>query len=113
MKIIIVGASGNVGHATALKLLELGNKLLVLARNAAKVADLVACGAVHVSAGATNLTAMQQVCRDADALLWLTPPAFSVPKLAYWYRGPIIRFRQRPSVSWSLTLVLTRRLSWR
>ncbi len=86
MKIVIAGASGNIGHATARILLEKGVKPIVVARNAAKVADLVARGAMHVAAGATDLVAIQQSCRDADALLWLTPPTYSEPSLARWYR---------------------------
>ncbi|MFZ4876296.1 NmrA family NAD(P)-binding protein [Janthinobacterium sp. Mn2066] len=85
MKVVIAGASGNIGYRVAEQLLHAGERPVLLARNAAKVASLLARGAVLVEGGSDDTASVMQATQNADALLWLTPPALAADSLQQWY----------------------------
>lgn len=86
MKIVVAGASGNVGFRTAQRLLDGGIAPVLIARNIAAVQPLVDRGAHLVVGGADDFEALQAATANADALLWMTPPALREPSLQGWYR---------------------------
>ena len=85
MKIVVAGASGNIGYRVAQQLLDAGQTPVLLARNAAKVAPLVARGAVLVEGSSDDAACVMAATRDAEGLLWMTPPALDATSLKDWY----------------------------
>jgi uncharacterized protein YbjT (DUF2867 family) len=85
MKIVIAAASGNIGRRTAEKVIQAGAETLLLARHPAKLADLVAKGAIVCPISSDDDRGLIEVTKQADALFWLTPPKLDVPNLKDWY----------------------------
>ncbi len=86
MKIVIAGASGNVGYRTAKRLLAKGISPVLIARNMKAVKPLLDRGAQLIAGGSDNFEALDAATANADALLWMTPPALSEPSLEQWYQ---------------------------
>ena len=86
MKIVVAGASGNVGYRTAERLLEGGVFPVLIARNTHAVRPLLDRGAQLISGGSDNFEALDAATANADALLWMTPPALGEPSLQGWYQ---------------------------
>lgn len=86
MKIVIAGASGNVGYCTAERLLAKGISPVLIARNIKAVKPLLDRGAQLIAGGSDNFEALDAATASADALLWMTPPALGEPSLQGWYQ---------------------------
>lgn len=70
---VVTGATSGIGRATAIGLAKLGAKVVIVARNAAKAADVVAeiaaiPGAATAEFVLADLTEMHEVRRAADAI---------------------------------------------
>lgn len=86
MKIVVAGASGNVGYRTAERLIDGGVFPVLIARNTKAVKPLLDRGAQLVAGGLDSFEVLDAATANADALLWMTPPALSEPSLQGWYR---------------------------
>ena len=86
MKIVVAGASGNVGYRTAERLLDGGVFPVLIARNTHAVRPLLDRGAQLISGGSDNFEALDAATANANALLWMTPPALGEPSLQGWYQ---------------------------
>jgi uncharacterized protein YbjT (DUF2867 family) len=85
MKIVVAGASGNIGTRVVSQLLDRGERPVMLARNGDKVGKFIARGATHVRVGSDDAAAIIDACRKADALFWVTPPVLSEQSMQGWY----------------------------
>ena len=71
--IAVAGASGRVGRAVAELLLDEGASVALLVRDAAKVADLAARGAVVHEGNLEDAPYLMEATDDAGQLFWMTP----------------------------------------
>jgi len=71
---VVLGASGNTGHIVANNLLSGGQKVRVVARNAAHLQVLAAKGAETFVADVTDAKALAQAFRKADSAYVMIPP---------------------------------------
>ena len=71
---VVLGASGHTGHVVAKNLLERGQKVRVVGRNAERLQNHAAKGAEVFVADATDGPALTKAFRDADAAYVLIPP---------------------------------------
>lgn len=85
MKIVIAGASGNIGRRTAEKVIQAGAETVLLSRNPEKLAALVDRGATVEKIGSDDPQGLIAATQQADALFWLTPPKLDVPNMRDWY----------------------------
>ena len=69
MKIFLTGATGFIGNALALKLLERGDEVVTLVRSPGKASDLAAAGATLVEGDVNNETALREGMSGADAVI--------------------------------------------
>lgn len=67
--ILIVGASGFLGHETAKLLLSQGQQVRLLVRTPAKVDDLKQMGAEIMQGDLIDLPSLQHACKGADSVL--------------------------------------------
>lgn len=67
--ILIVGGSGHLGRATALRLLAQGKAVRVMTRNPSAAADLSQHGAEVMSGDLRNPAQLQSACRGAEQVL--------------------------------------------
>ena len=72
--IAVLGATGHTGSEVAKKLLERGEKVRVVGRDAAKLAELTVLGAASVTADASDAAALTKVFEGAAAAYVLLPP---------------------------------------
>jgi uncharacterized protein YbjT (DUF2867 family) len=79
--IAVLGATGHTGSVVAKKLLEQGEKVRVVGRDAAKLAELTQLGAESVTADATDAAALTKVFAGAAAAYVLLPPRAKDPEL--------------------------------
>jgi len=77
--IAIVGASGNTGGVAAEKLLEKGEKVRAIGRNAAHLEKLASKGAEAFTADATDAASMTKAFEGAEAVYAMIPPNISEP----------------------------------
>ncbi|HZW81641.1 MAG TPA: NmrA family NAD(P)-binding protein [Candidatus Deferrimicrobiaceae bacterium] len=70
----ILGASGNTGHVVAKTLLERGQKVRAIGRNATHLQPLAAQGAEVFVADVTDATALTKAFQDADSAYAMIPP---------------------------------------
>ena len=77
--IAIVGASGNTGSVAAEKLLQGGEKVRAIGRNAAHLEKLTSKGAEAFVAEVTDAAALTKAFEGADAVYAMIPPNISVP----------------------------------
>jgi uncharacterized protein YbjT (DUF2867 family) len=71
---VVLGASGNTGHAVAKNLLARGQKVRVVGRNAARLQPLVAEGAEIFIGDATDAAALTKAFHGADSAYVMIPP---------------------------------------
>lgn len=71
---VVLGASGNTGHVVANNLLARGQKVRVVARNAAHLQPLTAKGAEPFTADVTDAGALTKAFDQADSAYVLIPP---------------------------------------
>jgi len=71
---VVMGASGNTGHVIANSLLARGEKVRVIARNAAHLQPLAAKGAEPFVADADDANALTQAFQHAQSAYVLIPP---------------------------------------
>ena len=71
---VVLGASGHTGHAVAKNLLDRGQKVRVVGRNAERLQDHTARGAEISIADATDGPALTKAFKGADAAYVLIPP---------------------------------------
>ncbi len=71
--IAVAGAAGRVGRAVAEQLLDEGASVALLVRDAAKVADLAARGAVVHEGDLQDPPYVMEATDDAGQLFWMTP----------------------------------------
>jgi NADH dehydrogenase len=69
MTTLIVGATGMLGHATALALLQDGQRVRALARDPARAADLARAGAEVVPGDLTDPDSLERACKGAHRVL--------------------------------------------
>lgn len=69
MKILIVGATGVLGHATALRLLAQGVPVRTMTRSPANAADLAAHGAEVVAGDLIDAASLTRACAGIDRVL--------------------------------------------
>jgi uncharacterized protein YbjT (DUF2867 family) len=70
---VVIGATGHTGKPIALGLLEKGQTVRLVSRNADKAADLIQKGAQHFAGEATDPAFLANVFKGADALYTLIP----------------------------------------
>jgi uncharacterized protein YbjT (DUF2867 family) len=70
----ILGASGNTGHVVAKTLLERGQKVRAIGRNATHLQPLAAQGAEVFVADVTDAAALTKAFHDADSAYVMIPP---------------------------------------
>lgn len=71
---VILGASGNTGHVAAKKLLEAGEKVRVVGRDAAHLQFLAAQGAEVFVADVTDTPALTEAFRQSESAYVMIPP---------------------------------------
>jgi len=71
---VVLGASGNTGHAVAKNLLARGQKVRVVGRNAARLQSLAAEGAEIFIGDATDAAALTKAFHGADSAYVMIPP---------------------------------------
>ena len=71
---VVLGASGNTGHVVANNLLDRGQKVRVVGRNAAKLQSLAAKGAETFIADLTDSGTLTQAFQHADSAYVMIPP---------------------------------------
>ncbi len=71
---VILGASGNTGHVVANTLLDRGQKVRVVGRNAAHLQSLASKGAETFIADLTDSSALTQAFQRADSAYVMIPP---------------------------------------
>jgi uncharacterized protein YbjT (DUF2867 family) len=64
---VILGATGNTGKIISLGLLEKGNAVRIVSRDASKAADLIAKGAHHFAGNANDTQLLSKAFAGADA----------------------------------------------
>ena len=69
MKVILFGASGNLGTAIAHEVVKQGHELTVVVRNKAKADKLAAITANHVIIDVTDKNALAAICKGYDAII--------------------------------------------
>lgn len=86
MRIVVNTPNGNIGRPLTERLLDAGAEVTVISRKAESVADFVARGASLVEGSIDDPKILGQALEGADALFWLTPPAYR-PDAAAWAIG--------------------------
>ncbi len=77
--IAIMGASGNTGGVAAGKLLEAGEKIRVIGRDAGRLEPLMQRGAEAFVADVTDAAALAKAFEGAEAVYAMVPPNISAP----------------------------------
>ena len=78
---VVLGATGNTGSVAAKKLLERGEKVRALGRDAYKLRQLTELGAESVPADANDVAALTKAFAGAKAAYVLLPPRAKDPEL--------------------------------
>ncbi len=78
---VVMGATGHTGSVAAKKLLERGEKVRTVGRDAGKLAQLAALGAETVTADAGDAAALTKTFEGAVAAYVLLPPRAKDPEL--------------------------------
>jgi uncharacterized protein YbjT (DUF2867 family) len=86
MRIVVNTPNGNIGRSLTLELLERGAKVVGIARSPGKLGGLVERGLEVVEGSTDDPAVLARALSGADALFWLTPPAFR-PDFREWTRA--------------------------
>jgi uncharacterized protein YbjT (DUF2867 family) len=86
MKITTTTPTGNIGSKLAIRLLDAGAELTVIARDPTKVAALAGRGARVVTGSQADPAVVTEATRGADALFWLTPPDYTAADFRKYQR---------------------------
>jgi uncharacterized protein YbjT (DUF2867 family) len=78
---VVLGATGNTGSVAAKKLLERGEKVRVVGRDAYKLRQIAEFGAESVTADANDVAALTKAFEGATAAYVLLPPRAKDPEL--------------------------------
>jgi uncharacterized protein YbjT (DUF2867 family) len=78
---VVLGATGNTGSVAAKRLLERGEKVRAVGRDAYKLRQLVELGAESVTADAYDVAAMTKAFEGAKGAYLLLPPRAKDPEL--------------------------------
>jgi uncharacterized protein YbjT (DUF2867 family) len=78
---VVLGATGNTGSVVAKKLLERGEKVRAVGRDAGKLASLTQSGAEGAAADASDALALTRIFEGAKAAYILLPPRAKDPDL--------------------------------
>lgn len=83
MSIVINTPNGNIGRALASLLLDAGEQVTIISRNADKVAELTRRGARLVVGSIDDEGTLREAFSGAKQVFWVTPPPAS-PDFASW-----------------------------
>lgn len=86
MTILINTPNGNIGRSLAGHLLDAGERVVLIARDASKVADLSARGARVVEGSLDEPAVLARAFEGVKSAFWLTPPTFR-PDYRAWAVG--------------------------
>jgi uncharacterized protein YbjT (DUF2867 family) len=86
MTILIDTPTGNIGRSLASHLLDAGERVVLLARDPSKVADLSARGARVVEGSLDDTKAVARAFEGVTTAFWLTPPTLR-PDFRAWAVG--------------------------
>lgn len=86
MSIVINTPNGNIGRPLAHMLLDAGQQLTLISRDARKVEDLVQRGARVVEGSTDDAAVLDRAFAGASAVFWLTPPP-ARPDFIEWAEG--------------------------
>src|SRR6266436_4152206 len=78
---VVLGATGNTGSVAAKKLLERGEKVRAVGRDAGKLTELAGMGAETAAADASDTAALTKIFEGATAAYVLLPPRAKDPEL--------------------------------
>ncbi|MEM9462054.1 MAG: NmrA family NAD(P)-binding protein [Myxococcota bacterium] len=92
MSIVINTPNGTIGRKLTLALLDAGEAVTVLSRDATRVSDLAERGA-RVIEGSFDEATLRTALTGAETLFWLTPPHY-VPDFMDWSRQAAQRAAQ-------------------
>lgn len=84
MKILVTGATGHIGRAATLALLNSGHQVTAFVRDPSRAQDLSQAGARIFTGDVDAQAALSEAASGQDALFWLTPPNFGAPDLLSW-----------------------------
>ena len=84
MKIVVNTPNGHIGRSVTQQLLNLGEDVVVISRQADKVAHFVDVGAKLVQGSIDEPAVLDEAFAAADGLFWLTPPALDRPDFLVW-----------------------------
>jgi uncharacterized protein YbjT (DUF2867 family) len=86
MRIVVNTPTGNIGHAVTEHLLNSGEDIVLLARHPEKVHRYAERGAKVRRGDLEDPEFLDESLRDADALLWVTPPKISAEDVHAYQR---------------------------
>ncbi|MGQ0613399.1 MAG: NmrA family NAD(P)-binding protein [Planctomycetaceae bacterium] len=86
MSIAVTTPTGHIGRVVAAHLLDEGEAVTLLVRDAAKVEDLVKRGATFKIGELTDAAYVTEATRGCKALFWVTPPDYAVKDLRAFQR---------------------------
>jgi uncharacterized protein YbjT (DUF2867 family) len=84
MRIVINTPMGNIGSRVVAKLLQTHHQVVGLVRDAARASVLGGRGVETIIGSIDEPGAVRAACAQADALLWVTPPAYERPNFEDW-----------------------------
>lgn len=85
MSIVITTPTGNIGSAITRNLLDAGEKPVLIARDASKVAEFVERGASVIEGSHRDPALLAEAAAGADTLFLLTPPDYGVEDFGALY----------------------------
>jgi len=84
MKIVINTPSGNIGNVVTDVLLQSKHEVVIISRNLEKVNHFVKRGATLIHGSIDDAVILDRAFQNADALFWLSPPAYHLPNYLDW-----------------------------
>jgi len=84
MKVVVNTPAGNIGRVVVDALLEAKQDLVIISRHPEKVAEAVRRGARLVTGSIDDPEVLRVAFAGADALFWVTPPAYDRPDFIEW-----------------------------
>jgi uncharacterized protein YbjT (DUF2867 family) len=85
MKIVIGGATGNIGRRVAKKVVAAGHEAVLLGRNVAGLQQLDLPNATLAAVDMRDGAQVVAQTKGADALFWVVPQNVEVPSLREWH----------------------------